>query len=282
MAPSGTSSSSCTKTAPRCSRSRDHVAVVDDLAADVHRACRSGRAPAPRSRWPARRRRRTTGARPAGPSWARRRRPTPPGRARPPAASRRARHPPRMMAGDSSSRARGVGDGPHHRDRLLPGHAQQGGGLHVDGERPGGGQAERAPRIPFTRERVDTIGPTVTVEPRRRRAAATSGADAEAEPAPRGRARRGPGRRRPGRPAPARRPGRPPRPPRPRPRRTGRRVTAAGGGGGPAQPGAGRARPGRRAAPTVTARASTRSGASTRQDRASGHGRRLPGSRPRT
>ena len=37
--------------------------------------------------------------------------------------------------------ARGVGDGPHDRDRLIPGHAHQGGGLHVHGQGPGGGEA---------------------------------------------------------------------------------------------------------------------------------------------
>ena len=35
--PSGTSVSSSTKTAPRCSRLCDHVLVVDDLLADVDR-----------------------------------------------------------------------------------------------------------------------------------------------------------------------------------------------------------------------------------------------------
>ena len=184
VAPSGTSSSSCTKTAPRSSRSGHDVAVVDDLPADVHGRTEAIESPFDRL---------------DGPFDAGAERPWP-GQDHLPRADRGG---PLVQHG-SSGPQRGEGapaapdDGGRQDDRacevsemarttatgVSQGTLSRAAVSMSTAKRPESRPAWRDRAGPFTRCGVDTIGPTLTVSPRRRRAAATSGADVEVEPAP--------------------------------------------------------------------------------------------------
>ena len=175
MAPSGTWSSSSTNTAPRLLELGHHAGVVHDLLAHVDRRRPAVRARARRSRWPARRRRRTTAARPAAPGVARR----PPPSVRPRARRRAARAarpaPPETMPATGWT---GVSD-----TALItatgrsPAAAASGADSMSASSVPSAASPARSDRR--TRWSTVVIRPVRAVSPARRSSPASSGADGQ-------------------------------------------------------------------------------------------------------